>query len=724
MPGRSARRGWVDAVAVFSLAISCGSVASADEPPPATDDKRARPPAESKPAPLEITESGGRLVITGVAVDVVAPSDFRTPNTSIATKTDTPLLEVPQSVTVVDRDLLDDMQANNIAQAHDYAAGLTPQDETGAAFSRGFPIGFYDLRRDGLRTYSWSICEPAALDRIQYLRGPTGLLYGDGNPGGLVNLVLKKPLPMARYEVSAGGGGLGYRRLTADATGPLTSDRRLRYRLVAAGEELGDGYDNDESRVSVLPMASWEISPSTTLQVDGEYYRQHGRGYRHLVPVTPAGMRGDLSGLPWDLNVASPDDGWTAWNASGGVRLDTRLSTSTSLHVSGRYTKIAVRASFQNVAGLQPDGHTLARNIYGQDSDWDETHGDAFVEAAARTGPVRHRLVAGTEVGVSSNDTAIGLGPAPSIDLFAPVYAPRPPAPVMPASATKAVRLGLYVQDQATFGEKMILVAGVRLGRVRTEPITAHDGTRRPDPPVVDDALTPRLGLVYRPRPWLSVYGGYNRGFEPSAPGRLVEGGRPLEAADSESFEGGLKATAGSRLSLTATAFRIRQTNVPELQPLGGFYLQIGEGRSRGVELEAIGRVAPGLAVVSGFAVTRTEITRDIAGFAGRELPNAPREKANVWLRYAPAFPALRRLTLSAGVVHVGHRFVTRDNAVRLPPYTRLDAGLTVAMAGQKALLSLSAQNLTDLRYVTSGTTLAYWAGAPRRLAATVTSRF
>jgi iron complex outermembrane recepter protein len=711
-------------VALAVLVLSGSEAASArDEPPPA-DEKTESAPADERQPPLQITESGGRLVITGVAVEVVAPADFRTPATSIATKTDALLLEVPQSVTVVDRDLLDDMKAITIAQAHDYSVGLTAQDQTGTAFSRGFPVGFYELRRDGLRTYSWSVREPAALDRIQYLRGPSAVLYGDGSPGGLVNLVLKKPLPMARYEVTAGGGGLGYRRLTADATGPLTAGRGLRYRLVAAGEELGDGYDNDESRFSVLPMASWEVSPTTTLQLDGEYYRQHGRGYRHLVPVTAAAIQGDFSGLPWDLNVASPDDGWTAWNASGGLRLDSQLSEKTSVHVSARYTKIAVVAEFQNVAGLQADGRTLRRNIYGQDSDWDESHGDAFVETLVATGPVRHRVVAGTEVGVSSNDTAIGLGPAPSIDLFDPVYAPRPPAPAMPVSATKAVRLGLYVQDQASLGESLVLVAGLRVGRVRTEPITGHDGSRRSDLPVVDDALSPRLGLVYRPRPWLSLYGSYNTGFEPSTPGRLVEGGRPLQAAESESFEGGLKATAGSRLSLSATAFRIRQTNVPELQSIGGFYLQIGEGRSRGLELEAVGRLAPGLAVVSGLAVTRTEITRDTAGFAGRELPNAPRDKANVWLRYAPTLAALRRLSVSAGVVHVGTSFVTRDNGVRLPAYTRLDAGLTLAMAGQKALVSLTGMNLTDRRYVTSGTTLAFWAAPPRRVSFTVTSRF
>src|SRR4030095_5798617 len=107
---------------------------------------------------------------------------------------------------------------------------------------------FYDLRRDGLRTYAWSVREPAALDRVQYLRGPSTVLYGDGSPGAIVNLVLKKPLPTARYEVRASGGSLGFGRFDGDLTGPLTQDRRIRYRFVAAGEGLDNGFDNDERR--------------------------------------------------------------------------------------------------------------------------------------------------------------------------------------------------------------------------------------------------------------------------------------------------------------------------------------------------------------------------------------------------------------------------------------------------------------------------------------------
>jgi iron complex outermembrane receptor protein len=215
-------------------------------------------------------------------------------------------------------------------------------------------VGFYDLRRDGLRTYSWSVRELAAVERVQYLRGPAGILYGDGSPGGLVNLMLKKPLPVRQHELSVGGGELGFRRVTADSTGPLGGGRGVRYRLVAAAEGLEDGYDNDESRVSVLPMLSFDLGARTTLHLDGEYYDQRGRGYRHVVPATAATQAGDFGAIPWELNMASPDDAWRGWNASGGLRLDTQLSERASLHAAARYTWIDGDLDVQALAALFP----------------------------------------------------------------------------------------------------------------------------------------------------------------------------------------------------------------------------------------------------------------------------------------------------------------------------------------------------------------------------------
>jgi iron complex outermembrane receptor protein len=704
------------------LSLACAGLASAGP----VGDGPTSPPGEAekteKPGSGRVREVGGRLQVTGETVEVVADTDRPVTDSSLATKTDTPLLETPRGVSVVQRKTLDELQAINVTEAHDYVPSFTPQDERGPAYSRGFLVGFYDLRRDGLRTYTWSVREIVGVERVQYLRGPAGILYGDGSPGGLVNLVLKKPLPVPRQELSLGGGGLGFRRVTADSTGPLGKGRGIRYRLVAAGEGLGDGYDNDESRVSVLPMLSFDLGERTTLNLDGEYYDQRGRGYRHAVPVTAATQAGDFGAIPWDLNMASPDDHWRGWNASAGVRLDAQISDRASLHVAGRYTKIDGDIDVQALLGLLPDGQTAARYLYREKSVWDEYQTDTFAVLGAGGGAVRHRLVLGFEAGLSTVDSAIGTALAPSLDIYDPVYGPRPPDPELSPSGSDLWRLGAYLQDQLSLGERWSLVPALRLSRLRQEDRSPAARETTQGPVSTHTALTPSFGVVLRLRPTLSLYADYAEGFEPAAPGQYLEDGRALDPVDSRSVEAGVKGEMlERRLSVSLAGFGIRQTNVPEADVLG-FYRQIGAGESRGLEVEVVGTPVRGLAVRAGYAWTGTEVTKDEAGFVGHALPNAPEHKVSAWVRYRLPRP-LSPVALTGGVVHVSERFTSRDNRTRIPPYTRLDVTALVGIVRSRLELGLAAENLTNARYVTSGAGV-FFAGPPRRLAATLTARF
>ena len=666
-----------------------------------------------------IKEVGGRLVVCGEAVVVTGNPDEPLRDSSIATKIETPLLETPRSVSVIDRRTLDDMGAVNITQAHDYAVGLTPMDERGQAFARGFPVGAYDLRRDGLRIFSWSLREPVAVDRIQYLRGPASVLYGDGSPGALINMVLKKPLPVPRYEFGASGGSSAFGRLTADLTGPLTASRRVRYRVVAAAEWLESGFDNDERRLTLLPTIAIDVGARGTLVFDTEWYDQRGRDYWHQVPATGDAQRGDFSGFPWDLSINSPDTVWTGSNLSPGLRLDLPLGERSSLHVAGRYTKVDGAIDAQGLAGLAADGRTAIRYQHHQVSTWKEYHADAFVETSVRTGRVNHRLVAGVEAGLSTEDSDIGIGAASPLDIFNPVY-PSEPEPVSRPTRYDVSRLGVYAVDQVQFSERVIVVPALRWSRLDTENRVATTGEERS----TESVVSPSLGLVVLPRPWLSLYVTYAQGFEPPTPGQYLEDGRALTPAEHDSIEGGVKADLlDRRISVTGAGFRIRRTNVPETDALG-FFRQIGEGESHGLELEAIGSVTRGLGLRGGYAWTSSEITRDSSGFVGRELPNAPRHKAEAWMRYRLAQGPLRTLMVAGGVVYVADRFTARDNVVVAPGYTRLDGSASYDLPGSRFTIGLVAQNLTNRRYVTSGAGAVFFAGPPRRLVAQLTSVF
>jgi iron complex outermembrane receptor protein len=693
------------ALIVTLLCLACGSVTAAAQDAP-------------------VREVGGRLVATAETVVVAGDdADAPTKDSSIATKVDTPLLETPRSITIVDRQTLDDLSAINITKAHDYTVGMTPQDERGPGFARGFPVDFYDLRRDGLRTYSWSIREPVALDRIQYLRGPASVLYGDGSPGALVNLVLKKPLPVKRLEFAASGGGVGFGRLTGDATGPFNQARTARYRVIASGEWLANGFDNGERRFSLLPSVAVDLNPGTTLSFDTEVYRQRGRNYRHAVPATAAAQRGDFSDYPWDLSIASPDDTWSGGNVAPGVRLDARLGERSTFHAAARYTHINGDLDLQALASLAPDGQTALRYHYREISRWNEYQSDVFATTRVRTGVVEHKLVAGIEAGVSTTDSQIGVGPAAPLDIHNPVYAPASPIATLSPVLFDVTRLGLYVLDQIQLSRHVTIVPGLRWSRTSVDDQVAAAQAGATEFESEDTVVSPNLGVVVQPRPWFTVYS-TTQGFEPPAPGQYLEGGLAPALSENWAFETGTKADVlKQRMSVSAAAFRIVRTNVPEADPRG-FYRQIGEGTSHGLELEAVGAVAAGLTARAGYAWTETDITRDALGGNGRDLPNAPRHKANLWMRYRFSGGTARGVMVAAGVLHEAQRFTARDNIVVAPAYTRLDATASWELSSRRLVLGVVAENLTDVRYVRSGNGGIFFAGPPRRLAAQLTSSF
>lgn len=678
-------------------------------------------PEDATP-PATIEEAGGALVISSETVVVTAQADDGR-RSSIATKSDVPLIETPRSVSTVNREMLDELAIVNLSEAHDYTVGFMPLDERGPGSSRGFPVDFYDLRRDGLRTYSWSVREPMALDRVQYLRGPASILYGDGSPGGLVNLVLKKPLPLRRTELTVSGGALGFGRATGDVTGPITSDKTMRYRLLGSAEWLDNGFDNNERRATLMPTFAVDIGRHATLTVDSEFYTQRGRNYRHSVPATSDTQRGDFSKIPWDLSPAGPDDGWTGRDVAPGVRLDARLGDAASLHVAARYTRIDGDIDVQALLGLAPDGHTLNRYHYREISVWDEYQTDSFATFTARTGTLEHQFVAGIEAGLSQTSSEIGVGDAPPLDLYAPQYGPAPPELSLAPTRFDVGRLGLYATDRIRLRPRLIIEPAIRWSRIHIDPEVAA-GSVSGLVSSANTAISPGFGVVVLPMPSLSFYTTYAQGFEAPGAGQLREDGRPLEPLHNQSLEGGAKSEwLNGRISATAAVYRIRRTNVTEADARG-FYRQIGAAQSHGVELEFAGRLAGQFGASGGYAWCDADITDDSLGFVGRTLPNAPHHKANLWLRYAFASGPLHHLAVAGGLVHVGDRFTASDNLAIAAAYTRADATAAYAIGRSPLTLTLVAQNLGNVRYVTSGAGAALFAGPPRRIAVQLSSSF
>ena len=192
-----------------------------------------------------------------------------------------------------------------------------------------------------------------ALERVQYLSGPAAVLYGDGSPGGLVDLVLKKPftVPPGRSDRERRRPWL--RSVDRRSHGSLSGRQPGLPGTVSLAPASASTTASATTRgvSAFLPMLSFDVGTGVTVHVDGPFYEQRGRGYRHTVPSTPDTQRGDFSHIPWNLNVASPEDQWSGWSASPGVRVDARLGRRSSVHTSARYTRIGGDLTFRRWPG-------------------------------------------------------------------------------------------------------------------------------------------------------------------------------------------------------------------------------------------------------------------------------------------------------------------------------------------------------------------------------------
>jgi iron complex outermembrane receptor protein len=340
----------------------------------------------------------------------------------------------------------------------------------------------------------------------------------------------------------------------------------------------------------------------------------------------------------------------------------------------------------------------MNRFHYREISTWNEYQFDTFTTVATETGRLQHRLVVGVESGLSTTDSLIGVGPASPININNPVYGPHPSDPPLAPTRYNVTRVGLYALDQLRISKTITVVPGLRWSRIGIDDKVAAAAANGLQAESNENFVSPNIGVVMLPQPWFSLYFNYTQGFEPPAPGQYLQGGGAPALSENGSIEGGVKTDFfQQRLSVTGALFRLRRTNVPETDTLG-FIRQIGEGTSHGFETEVVGLLAPALSVRGGYAWTETEITRDSSGFVGRELPNAPHHKFDLWMRYRFPPDVVRGVMVAAGVVHVSDRFTARNNLVVQPPYTRVDATASWDLAGPRLTLGLGVENLTNRR--------------------------
>ncbi|WP_280192768.1 TonB-dependent siderophore receptor [Delftia sp. PS-11] len=646
-----------------------------------------------------------------------------------ATRTDTPLLETPQAVREVTRQLIDDLAATRLADTVDFVSGITRLNDFGGTWDnyaiRGFSNtdggsllnGFASSRGYGPQR------DTATVERIEFLKGPMAALYGSSEPGGTLNVVTKQPQWSAAHKAGLQVGGLGYRRVTLDSTGPVTEN--FAYRLNVVAEEGASRSSLLDNRKTVFaPAFTWKLTPDTVLHYEAEFIRIRTPLDRGLVQVA-----GNALALPRDRFLGDPSRSNLHVNGdTHQVTLDHALGREWRARLGASYRETDLYGEAVDLIGaLQSDGRTLTRRDSWRSLPARDVSIQAEVEGKLRTGGLQHTLLAGLEswrlfMGQDIRYSSLASQPF-AIDIYNPVYGAGPGS-LAPGFLTddRQRATGLFLQDQMDLSERWKLLVGLRMDRYQQSFSNLLAGTSQSQS---HSATTPRIGLTYLLSPGSSLYLSYGRSFRPNA--GADEANQAFAPQKGEAFEAGAKwLSADQRLSASAAIFDIRKTNVLTRSPTNAsFSIAAGQVRSRGVEADVAGQLDAHWRFTANIAYTDAEVTRDNnPALLGKRLTNIPRLSGGLFAIREDRLPQGGRYGVGAGLVHVGERTGTATDTFRLPAYT------TVRLTGywqldRRTRLTLDLHNLFDKHYATaSWGAMTVLPGLGRQLVAGVQMEF
>jgi iron complex outermembrane recepter protein len=649
-----------------------------------------------------------QVVVTGEQEE-----DYVSEDATTATRTDTPLRDIPQSIQVVPRQVLEDQQVIQLEEALRNVSGVEQGNTFGSSgdafILRGFPQ--FTTLRNGFRdtTGTQSFRDTANLEQVEVLKGPASVLYSTLEPGGVINLITEQPLSEPIYEVGLQVGNSALFRPTLDFTGPLNASETVLYRLNVAYENADSfrNFDQGIERTFVSPVVSWAISDQTDLTVEFEYLDDERPFDRGLIA-----LGSEVADIPYERVLADPDDFSTREQIRLSYRLEHRFNDNWRVRNGFQFLESDSRYAFvdQEDFPLNETTGELQRGLADQEYLNRDYAIQTEVVGEFTTGTIEHTLLFGIDLlrGEQDLDNRRQFENIPSINIFDPIYnfsrPDRDELPIQVETATTTDILGIYLQDQITLADNLKLLLGGRfdivdqdsdfIQRDLGELVFESDSQQQ------DEAFTPRIGIVYQPIEPLSIYASFGQSFAPNF-GTTV-GGDLLEPERGTQFEIGLRGELQDRLVFNLAAYELTKNNVAATDPDNpDFSIATGEVRSRGIELDVIGEIFSGWNVIASYAYTDAEITEDEGSvLEGNTLFGVPDHSASLWTTYEIQSGNLQGLGFGLGLFFTGERQGDNANSFEADSFVRTDAAVFYRRDTWQAAINV--RNLFDVDYIES----------------------
>jgi catecholate siderophore receptor len=685
-------------------------------------------------SPCDVSPSGSGLsdIILQIAphseaVQVTESADYQVPYISSATKTLTPLRDVPQSVTVINQDQIRDQAMVSIGDVVRYVPGITyhqgenNRDDVVIRGNRSSADFFVNGVRDDVQYYR----DLYDLDRVEALKGPNAMIFGRGGAGGVINRVTKEAVFVPLHEVTLQGGSFGHKRFTADFGQPLGD--KVALRLNAVAEDSGSFRDHvDLKRYGFSPALTYTPTTATKITLHYENFRDRRTADRGITSFL-----GRPADVPIETFYGDPDN--------SRVRATVNLGSAYVEHQMGRFllrnrTQVGGYDRFyQNYVpgAAAADRASVALTAYNNATDRLNIFNQSDVTYVGSTGSIRHTILGGVEVGrqITNNLRNSGFFNNSATSILVPFDNPAVRTPItFRPNATDANNhlrarvAATFVQDQIELSRFVQVIAGVRYDRFG---LRYHNNRNGDELERVDNLVSPRVGLVVKPLEPLSLYTSYSVSYLPSSGDQfssLTTITQQVKPEKFNNYEVGAKWDASRYLSFTTAVFRLDRTNTRATDPNDPTRIvQTGSQRTNGFEVGVSGNVTRAWKIAGGYSWQDAFISSaTTAAREGAQVGQVPHHTFSLWNHYQ----VVRRVGLALGIQKRTDMFAAVDNTVVLPGYTRADGAVFVSLT-EGMRLQANVENLFNKRYYAnadSNTNIS--PGSPRGARVGLVARF